>query len=135
MTVLIQDVRDFLSHRMKSGLLGDATIQAQLETVQFMVDSVKSSDLSSVHEDIIVRGMAAYLAYVAYTTEIETARGELPQSVWFHLKALKEISDILLALAGKPGSASAALGAEGLTGTQRSELHTSRISGSLPEGE
>ena len=134
MTVYIQDVRDYLSHRMKSGILGDETIQAQLETAGFLVRNTKSDDLSSADEDIVVRGVAGWLSYLAYTTEIETARGEVPETVWAHLDALEKVAKWLLDIAAKMSSTGAA-GLEGLTGNQRSELHPERIAGSLPEGD
>ncbi len=133
MTVQIQDVRDYLSHRMKDGLLGDPTIQAQLETADLLIRNTKSDDLSSADEDIIVRGVAGWLSYLAYTTEIETARGELPETVWDHLDALEKVAKWLLDIAAKMSS-TGAIGLEGLTGTQRSELNIDRISGNLPEG-
>jgi len=133
MTVLVQDVRDFLSHKMKHGLLGEETIQAQLETADLLVRNTKSDDLTSADEDIIVRGVAGWLSYLAYTTEIETARGEVPETVWDHLAALKELAKWLLEIAAKM-SATGAAGSEGLTGHQRSELNIDRISGNLPEG-
>lgn len=132
MTVQVQDVRDFLTHRMKHGLLGDETIQAQLETADLLVRNAKSDDLTSTDEDIIVRGVAGWLSYLAYTTEIETSRGELPETVWDHLDALEKLAKILLNIAGRM-SATGAAGLEGLTATQRSELNIDRISGNLPE--
>ena len=134
MTVLIQDIRNFLSHRMKSGLLGEETIQAQLETAQFIVSNTKSDDLTEAEEDIVVRGVAGWLSYLAYTTEVETARGEVPETVWDHLNALEKLAKWLLDIAAKMSS-TGAVGLEGLTGTQRSELNLDRISGSLPEDD
>jgi hypothetical protein len=134
MTVLAQDVRDYLTDKLTPGALNDPTIEKQIIVAKLFIDDIKSGDLSDADYDTIVMVCAGYLSYRAYALELETARGDVPQSTWIQMNTLKEVCEQARTVASKSDGSEGA-GIEGLTGAQRSELHLDRIAGSLPTDE
>jgi hypothetical protein len=134
MTVLAQDVRDYLTDKLTPGALNDPTIEKQIIVAKLFVDNIKSDALTDANYDTVVMVCAGYLSYRAYALELETAGGDVPQSTWIQMNTLKEICQQAQEIAAKSDGSDVA-GIEGLTGAQRSELHLDRIAGSLPTDE
>ena len=93
--VTVQDVRDFLA-KMSDDRLKDEVVQANLKLAGVLVTYDAATDAAATDLFQAKLTYAAWLAYLAYATEMERSAGTVPAPVLAHLTVLESLKTLAL---------------------------------------